>query len=282
MITLTCVVMAILAAPDLIVGELEQIGEGYSFTEGPLWFPGEGLIFTDVPADTIFHEDGTEFRKPSNRANGLFLDNDGRLIACESQLNRLTRTEKDGSITVLADGYEGKGLNSTNDVCVHSDGTIFFTDPGMKRKPAEDELKHNGVYSVNPETKEIRLLSTTARYPNGIGLSPDEKTLYVADTMSKVIRAYDLTADGSLENEREFCEAFTADGMTVDTDGNVWVAVKDGIAVHAPSGERIAHIKTPVMPTNCAFGGSDGKTLYITARKLVFKIRTNAQGKGKF
>ena len=277
---LSAVVFTCVAAADLLAGDLEQIGDGYEFTEGPVWVQGEGLLFSDVRAGIIYREDGTEFRNPSRRANGLFLDTEGRLLACESELKRLTRTEKDGSITVLADAFEGLTLSSTNDVCVRADGMIFFTDPGANRKSPETAVQHQGVYALNPETKEMKLLSDTAKYPNGIGVSPDGKTLYVADTMGKVVRAYDLAEDGSVTNERDFCEALTADGLTVDSQGNLWVTVKDGVSVHGPDGEQLTHIKTPMMPTNCAFGGEDGKTLYITARKLLLKIETNVKGQG--
>lgn len=279
---LATVTLTFFAATELIAGDLEQIGEGYTFTEGPVWVAGEGLLFSDVRTGIIHKVDGSVFRDPSHHANGLFLDNEGRLIACESELKRVTRTEADGSITVIADSYDGKTLNSTNDVCVRSDGMIYFTDPGRKKNGPDTTLKFNGVYSVDPKTKKIELLSDVAAYPNGIGLSPDEKTLYVADTMGKVCRAYDVAADGSVSNERDFCEALTADGLAVDSEGNVWVAVKDGVAAFDPTGKRVAHVKTPMMPTNCAFGGADGKTLYITARKLLFKIQTNVKGQGTF
>ncbi|MFP6584497.1 MAG: SMP-30/gluconolactonase/LRE family protein [Candidatus Hydrogenedentota bacterium] len=271
--------MMVLSASSLLDGEATLVSEGYKFSEGPVWIAGEGLVFSDVRGDTMYRGDGSEFRNPSNLANGLALDSEGRLIACESGLKRITRTESDGSIIVLADNFDGKGLNSTNDVVVRSDGGIYFTDPGATTKTV---LSTNGVYRIDPETGALSELSTTARYPNGIGFSPDEKTLYVADFMGGLIRQYDVAADGSVSGERVFCDVKNPDGFALDEQGNLWTADRNGVAVFNRSGEQVEAFELPAKPTNCCFGGEDGKTLFVTARSAVYSIRTKVKGLGRF
>jgi len=263
------------SAPSLLAGDVTLVSEGYMFSEGPVWIDGQGLVFSDVRGDTLYHADKSVYRKPSNNTNGLALDQQGRLIACESGLKRITRTEADGSITVLADNFNGKSLNSTNDVAVRSDGSIYFTDPGATKKT---ELSTNGVYRIDPKTGDLNELSTTARYPNGIGFSPDEKTLYVADFMGGVIRQYDVADDGSVSNERTFCKVANPDGFALDEHGNLWTADRNGIAVFDSDGKLLENFEVPMKPTNCSFGGEDGKTLFITARKGVFKVKTTVKG----
>jgi gluconolactonase len=286
----------VLSASDLISGSPMVVVSGYQFAEGPVWVAGEGLLFSDVRAGKTYRADGTVFRETSNLANGLAVDNEGRLIACESGLKRITRTEKDGAITVLADAYQGKALNSTNDVAVRSDGGIYFTDPGATSKTA---LSTNGVYRIDPKTLEVTELSTTARYPNGIGFSPDEKILYVADYMGGVIRQYDVADDGSVSNERVFCEVPNPDGFAVDERENLWTADRQGVSVYSREGQKLDSfmvtdmkrakttegkkknskaLEVPGKPTNCCFGGEDGKTLYITSRSCVFALQTNLRG----
>lgn len=264
------------AEGDVITGPVELVAEGLKFTEGPLWLPSGELIFSDVGADTIYREDKGVVRKPSGGANGLALDGQGRLVCCEGQNRRITRTEQDGSITVLAERYEGKRLNSTNDVAVRSDGAIYFTDPKSRRTGDDADLDFSGVYLISPDGV-LSLLDDTMDYPNGVALSPDEKTLYVSDTMKAHIRAFDVTEDG-VEKGRVFCEVRIPDGMAVDARGYVWSTSAGGIAVFDPEGTPVATFKIPIMPTNCAFGGADLKTLYVTARSRVFKVRCAAPG----
>ncbi len=266
-----------LAAPSLVAGDVTLVSEGYMFTEGPVWIADEGWVFSDVRGDTLYRPDKTIFRKPSNNTNGLALDGEGRLIACESGLKRITRTEKDGSITVLADNFGGKSLNSTNDVTVGPDGGIYFTDPGVTKKTA---LSTNGVYRIDPATGTVSELSTTARYPNGIGFSPDGKTMYVADYMGVVIRQFDVADDGSVSNERTFCKVSNPDGFAIDEQGNLWTSCREGICIFDKYGKLLETFEVPMKPTNCAFGGDDGKTLFITARKGVFQVKTNVKGLG--
>jgi gluconolactonase len=261
------------AGSNLVEGEVETVVEGFQFTEGPVWLPSGELIFSDIPADTIYRADKSVFRKPSGKSNGLTLDREGRLIACEHWNRRVTRTEKDGIITVLADRYDGKRFNSPNDAVVRSDGTIFFTDPpyGLEDRPAE--LTYSGVYAIRPGG-EVVFLAQDFKKPNGIGLSPDEKTLYVADTEGGHIRAFGVAEDGALSNGRVLGEIPNPDGMAVDRSGNVWCTGSDGVRVFSPEGNLLTTVKLPQGPANCTFGGEDGKTLFVTAQTAVYRVRT--------
>jgi gluconolactonase len=264
-------------AEGLTVGPVETVGLGFQFTEGPLWLPGTGLIFSDIPADTIYRGDKTVFRRPSGKSNGLTLDPQGRLIVCEHENRRVTRTEKDGAVTVLADRYSGKKLNSPNDVVVRSDGMIFFTDPPYGLEGREPELSHAGVYCIAPDGK-LTLLSTHFKYPNGLAFSPDEKSLYLGDSGAGFIHVFEVAKDGTLINMRLLGTVANPDGMKVDEQGNLWASVKDGIRVYRPDGALAATIPFPEQPANCAFGDEDGKTLYVTARHGVYKVRCAISG----
>ncbi len=276
-ILLVGVVLSLGAADRLVAGPVEEVGGDYMFTEGPLWIPGEGLVFSDIPADTIYRGDGSVFRKPSGNSNGLALDCEGRLIACEHGNRRVTRTEKDGSINVLADEYMGRRLNSPNDLVVRSDGMIFFTDPPYGIKAREAELPFCGVYAIVPPDNELKLLSVYFRRPNGVALSPDEKTLYVADSGDGFIQAFDVAEDGMLSNSRLFARA-RPDGMKVDVKGRLWTSDGKGVSVFSPEGEKLEFIEFSHAPSNCAFGGDDNKTLFVTARPSVFKVRVETAG----
>lgn len=269
------------AGGPLVSGEVALVSEGFQFTEGPVWLPDGTLIFSDIPADRIYREDKTVFREPSGQSNGLTLDRAGRLIAAEHQNRRISRTEPDGTVTVVADRYEGKRFNSPNDVVVRSDGTIFFTDPpygldGGLGGPNAD-LDFSGVFAVSPKG-EVRLLARDFIKPNGLAFSPDEKTLYIADTEGEHIRAFDVAADGTLSNGRVFCEIPHPDGMKVDAQGNVWSTAGDGVRAIGPAGILIETIKVPAVPSNCAFGDADYKTLFVTARQGVYKVRLTGTG----
>ncbi len=260
-------------------GRVEVVAEGYEFTEGPVWVPGTGLLFSDIPADTIYRYDGDTavFRRPSGKSNGLALDTSGRLLACEHGNRRLSRTEADGSVTTVAERYDGKRLNSPNDAVVRSDGTIFFTDPPYGLEGREAELPFSGVYAVSPEG-QLKLLVEDFLKPNGIGLSPDEETLYVADTEGNHIRAFDVREDGTVAGGRIFGELPWPDGLAVDEKGRVWCTAADGIHVFEADGTLRTTVAFPQAPANCAFGGEDGRTLYVTARTAVYRIRTRDAG----
>ena len=263
-------------AEELVSGEVELVAEGYKFTEGPLWLPSGTLIFSDTQADTIYRGDNSVYRSPSGSSNGLTLDRQGRLILCEQGPRRVTRIEADGTATVLADTFEGARFHGPNDVIVRSDGTVFFTDPSGRGEAAADAVEGSGVYALEPDGVLTRILSD-AVYPNGLALSPDEKTLYVADTMKAQVRAFDL--DGVvLGNGRELCKVNIPDGLKVDVAGNIWITTSSGVVIVDKAGEKLNTVKFPQWPANCAFGGPDSKTLYVTARTKVYKIRTTVAG----
>jgi sugar lactone lactonase YvrE len=268
-----------------IIGEnkLQKIAEGFQLTEGPVW-KDDYLLFSDIPADTIYkYQETTEtFLKPSGHSNGLTLDKQGRLLLCEHD-RRLTRLEEDGSKTVLAEHYEGKCLNSPNDLVVKADGSIYFTDPpyGLPNRTEGKELNFCGVYRLSDG--KLSLLDDGIPLPNGLAFSPDEKTLYVADSSSAQIYAYDVAITG-LENKRVFAKmgavdgTGAADGMKVDVDGNVFCTGPGGIHVIDSEGISIGLIVCPEIPANIAWGGDDYKTLYITARTGLYSLKVLTGG----
>ncbi len=267
-----------------IIGEnkVEKIADGFQFTEGPVWVPDGYLLFSDIPADTVYKYQGESeiYLKPSGHSNGLTLDKQGRLLLCEHD-RRLSRLEKDGSKTTLAEFYDGKRLNSPNDLVVKTDGSIYFTDPpyGLPNRTEGKELDFCGVYRLEPDGV-LTLLDDGVPLPNGLAFSPDEQTLYVADSSSAQVYAYDVRDRGMLENKRVFAKlgvvggTGAADGMKVDVDGNLFCTGPGGISVLDPDGVRIGIIECPEIPANVAWGGDDYKTLYITARTGVYRLKT--------
>lgn len=268
--------------------QMERIAAGFGFTEGPLWC-GDYLLFSDIPKNRIVRLDMysygpevTTFRSPSGNANGLTLDPSGRLVTCEGSARRMTRTELDGSITVLADRYKGKRINAPNDVVVRSDGSVYFTDPSFGETPKGKELTFNGVYQIAPDG-ELILLIDDCVMPNGLAFSPDESILYVNDTRERHIRAFDVNPDGTVSNGRVFIkmegeEPGSPDGMKVDKEGNVYCTGPGGIWVVSPDGKALGSIKVPEMASNFAWGDSDWKTLYITARPSIYRIKLAVPG----
>lgn len=270
--------------------KLEQIATGFGFTEGPIWC-GDYLLFSDIPRNRIVHlqihsygPEITTFRFPSGNSNGLTLDRSGRLIACEHSTRRVTCTELDGSIRVLADRYQERRLNSPNDVVVRSDGSIFFTDPpfGLRDFHQRKEVLSNGVYRIAPDG-DLMLLLNDFNMPNGLAFSPDETILYVDDTAQRHIRAFDVSLDGSISNGRVFIEmklpeAGVPDGMKVDLQGNVYCTGPGGIWIMEPGGKFLGRILMPELTANFAWGDSDSKTLYITAHNSIYRLRLAAQG----
>jgi gluconolactonase len=283
--------------------KLWKLAEGFKFTEGPVWTP-DGLLFSDPNANTIYKyaADGalTVFRRPSGYAgadvgeygqpgsNGLALDREGRLVVDQHGNRRIVRLEKDGTETVLADRFEGRRLNSPNDLVYRSDGTLFFTDPpfGLPKFAADKrrELDFSGVYSLY--RGKLRLLTKEFAGPNGIALSPDEKYLYVGnwDAKKKTVYRYEVRADGTLENGRLFFD-FTAfkggdaiDGVKTDVEGNVYVSAPGGLQILSKEGVHLGTIETPQHVHNMAWGDADGKTLYLAARTGLYKMRLNVAG----
>jgi sugar lactone lactonase YvrE len=268
--------------------KIEKVAGGFQFTEGPVWHKDGYLLFSDCHANGIMKWDPSTcaaslYRAVAGFSNGLTFDKIGRLIAVEYGMHRITRQEKDGSISELVSQYEGKRLNSTNDLAVKSDGSIYFTDPPYGVKPEDRELDFCAVYRFSPYGK-LTLLTRDMEAPNGLAFSPDEKVLYVADSSRRShIQAFDVRPDGTLANMRLFAtlkakDPGVPDGLKVDTQGNVWSTGPGGVWVFDKTGKHLGTIKTPEVPANCAWGDADGKALYITARTSVYRIKTNAVG----
>lgn len=259
-----------------------ELASGFRFTEGPVWHPDGYWLFSDIPANTIHRVtpdgDVDVFRADSGQANGLTLDRNGRLVACEHRTRRLTVTEADGTITVLAEFFHGRRFNSPNDCAVRSDGTVFFTDPtyGLRGRPPEVSCK--GVYSAARGEEEPVLLVDDFNMPNGIAFSPDETALYIADTAENHVRRFHVDSRGTLSDGQVFCEVRSPDGMKVDGAGRLFVTSREGVAVVAPAGNRVAVLELPQQPANCAFGGPEGRTLCITARSAVYTVRLVSPG----
>lgn len=321
-------ITVIRAAPELdeIIppdATAEKLAEGFSFTEGPVWIPqlppgrtyggggtGNYLLFSD-PNRNIIHrwdpQDGEttifrtssgysgtggpnigEYRQPGS--NGLALSPDGRLTICEHGNRRVTRLEPDGSITVLADNFEGRRLNSPNDLVYRSDGALFFTDPPFGLPQAHDdprkELPFSGVFCLHGGT--LRAVATDFRGPNGLALSPDEKFLYVGnwDEQRKVIIRYEVAPDGSLRSPTTLVDLTVSDpgdlcfdGLKTDAAGNLYAAAPGGLRVYSAHGKHLGTIELPELPANCSFGDADGRTLFITARTGLYRLRTRIPGR---
>ncbi|MCJ7501716.1 MAG: SMP-30/gluconolactonase/LRE family protein [Acidobacteriia bacterium] len=265
---------------------LEKVADGFQFTEGPVWNPAGFLLFSDIPANQIVKfvpgAAPTAFRTPSGNSNGLTYDRAGRLLACEHSNRRVTRQEADGSLTVLASSYDGKKLNSPNDIVVRSDGTIYFTDPPYGIREEQKELPFQGVYKISPEGK-LTLLAQDFDRPNGIALSPDEKTLYVEDSARLHVRAFAVAPDGSISHGRILAELKSArqgvpDGMKVDRKRNLYVTGPGGVWVFDKRGKHLGTILMAELPANCGWGDADYRTLYLTARTGLYRIRLKIPG----
>jgi gluconolactonase len=278
---------------------VERLATGCRWSEGPVWFgDGRFLLWSDIPNNRILkweEETGavSVFRKPSNYANGNTRDRQGRLITCEHDSRRVTRTEIDGSITVLADRYEGKRLNSPNDVVVKSDGTIWFTDPPFgilhyyEGHRDDIELATN-VYRLDPATSRLTIVIGEIDRPNGLCFSPDESRLYVVVSSSpRQIRCYDVVDDGArLANGRPFIDPGpdgTPDGFRCDVHGNLWAGWGmapdlDGVRIFNPHGEPIGHISLPERCANLCFGGLHRNRLFMAASQSLYALYVNTQG----
>jgi gluconolactonase len=257
----------------------EEIASGLGFTEGPVWHPDGYLLFSDIPNSRIhrWRDNALDvFREPSGESNGLTLDPEMRLVACEHGGRRVSRGLGNGA-EPLATHYEGKRLSSPNDVVVRSDGRIFFTDPPYGITEEQRELPFNGVFTISPGG-DLTLLETDFDRPNGLAFSPDERTLYIADTARHHVRAFDVAQDGALSAGRMFAETREQgrpDGMKVDVEGRLYVCATT-LQVFAPDGRPLGVIDCPQMPANCAWG-PDG-TLLITARTSVYRTTLATTG----
>ena len=267
--------------------EAQRVATGFVFTEGPLWHPEGFYYFVDVRSSVLYRM--TPGRAPevvrdkTGGGNGTTFDLQGRLILCEGENRRVTRTASDGRIEVLMDRYEGKRLNRPNDVVCKSDGSIYFTDPGLRVPLAERELPHAGVYRVAPDGTTN--LVADFEYPNGLAFSPDERFLYVANTRwAQYIHVLELDNSGTMVRRRIFADMSSdekegvPDGMKVDVEGRVYCTGPGGTWVFAPDGTRLGVIRTPEVPANLAFGGPDLRTLFFTARTSVYTLRVKTPG----
>jgi gluconolactonase len=275
--------------------EIEQVASGFAFTEGPIWVPGgEYLLFSDVRADRRYRWDeaggARVVAEPMHIGNGMTLDTEGRLIVCETVTQAVVRMDASGTGAgreVLASQFEGKTLNSPNDVVVASDGSIYFSDPwtaeqlGLVREP---QLEVQGVYRLAPDGQLELVVDDFAR-PNGLCFSPDESILYVDDTTRHHIRAFDVAPDGSLTNDRLLAvdvheEGIRGgvDGIKCDERGNVWVKGPHGIWIYGADGEHLGMLLIPERAANLHWGGPDWNWLFVTASTSVYRVRTNVTG----
>ena len=291
--------------------QIEILAGGFDWAEGPVWIPADKrLFFSDVPRNIIYQwKDGMReaavYLTPSGYTgtvprggepgtNGLTLDKEGRIVACAHGDRAIVRLEKDGKRTVLADKFEGKRFNSPNDLCYDKSGNLYFTDPiyGLEKRENDPkrEMDYCGVFRLAPDGK-VTLLTKELSRPNGVALSPDQKTIYVAvsDSQSPIVWAFDLVPEGTVSNPRKLFDASPLvaknlkgmpDGLKVDTQGNLWTTGPGGVLILSPEGKHLGTLLTGEATANCAFGGDDNQTLYVTADMYVARIKTNVKGAG--
>lgn len=278
---------------------LELLHTGCRWAEGPAWFPaGRYLVWSDIPNDRMLRYDeatGTVgvFRSPAGYSNGNTVDRQGRLVTCEHGNRRVTRTEHDGTITVLADRYEGKRLNSPNDVVVRSDGMIYFTDPAYgidsdyEGHKAPSEIGACHVYRIDPRSGAVTIAADDFVRPNGLAFSPDERTLYIADTGAthvadgpRHIRRFAVAENGTLSGGEVFatCTAGLFDGFRLDEEGRIWTSAGDGVHCYHPDGTLIGKVRVPEVVANVVFGGPKRNRLYICATTSLYAVLTCVNG----
>jgi gluconolactonase len=273
---------------------VQRLHTGDRKTEGPVYFAaGRYLVWSDIPNDRLMRWDETTgsvgvFRQPSGNANGNTIDREGRLISCEQGNRRVTRTEHDGSVTVLADAYDGKRLNSPNDVVVRADGSIWFTDPSYgifsdyEGNQAEGEIGACYVFRIDPRTGAVQVVADDFCRPNGLAFSLDEQQLYIADTRQEPshIRVFDVLSDGTLSGGKIFAECTVGrfDGIRLDNAGRIWAAAWDGVHCFDPDGTLIGKLLMPESVANLAFGGPKNNDLFICAGASVYTLRVTVTG----
>ena len=278
-----------------IPGSMEKVGEGYNFTEGPVW-DGARVIFSDISGDTVYVMSPGETPRvlytPSSRANGHTFDRNGAMLNAEHGSGEVTRWTPEGGRTTVVAAYQGKHLNSPNDVVVRSDGLILFTDPPYGLNSAYNgvqraaEVGFNGVFAFDEASGRMVLIDDALERPNGIALSPDEATLYVSDSASNKVWAYTLAADGSASGKRLLADLaiegkpFPVDGLRVDSEGRVFATCPAGVCVIAPDGTRVATLELPIRASNVGWAGPGLSDLYITSGSEVWKVSTRARGIG--
>jgi len=279
---------------SLLLGNcrLEKLHTGTRWAEGPCYFADTGvLIWSDIPNNRMLrYVEGLGvdvFRQPSHCSNGNTRDRQGRLVTCEHETRRVTRTEYDGSITVLAERYQGKRLNSPNDVVVKSDGSIWFTDPpygilsDYEGNKSASELDGNYVYRLDPASNALDIVASDFDRPNGLAFSPDEKQLFIVDSgRPRHMRVFDVVDSRRLSGGRIFaeCDAGSFDGFRFDAEGHVWTSTKAGVSCYAPEGELLGKIRIPEAVSNLTFGGPKKNRLFITATTSLYSLFVNARG----
>lgn len=273
---------------------LEEVGTGFTFTEGPIWHPTDHyLLFSDMPGNVRRKytpgEGVVEVMNPSNKCNGMTYEADLNLLVCEHETSSLVRERADGTRETIASHYQGKELNSPNDVCVRSDGSIYFSDPWYGRMPVfglerDRDLGWQGVFRIPPGGGDLELVVDRDLYeqPNGLCFSPNESLMYINDTPNALIDVYDVNVDGSLSNGRRFAENIGSgvieegipDGMKCDERGNIWVTGPGGVWVFDASGEHLGHVEVPQNVGNLTWGGADWHTLFMPSSTSLYTIRT--------
>jgi gluconolactonase len=282
---------------------VERLHAGSQWAEGPAWFAaGRYLVWSDIPADRMLRYDETDgsasvFRSPCGNANGNTVDRQGRLLTCEHSGRRVSRTEHDGTIVTIADRWNGRRLNSPNDVVVRSDGSIWFTDPAYgiesdyEGDRAESEIGACHVYRVDPQSGQVDAVITDMVRPNGLAFSLDERQLYVVDTgrthgpaNPAHMRVFDISVDGKVGASRVFadCTAGLFDGFRLDGDGRIWTSAGDGIHCYEPDGTLIGKLRLPETAANCVFGGAKRNVLYICATTSLYAVRLMVNGARTF
>ena len=278
---------------------VERLFTGCRWAEGPAWFAaGRYVVWSDIPNDRMLRYDECDgsvsvFRQPCGNTNGNTVDRQGRLVSCEHSGRRVSRTEHDGSITTLADRWQGKRLNSPNDVVVRSDGSIWFTDPAYgidsdyEGDKAESEIGACHVYRIDPASGAVEAVITDMVRPNGLAFSLDEKQLYVVDTgrthgadNPAHMRVFDVDADGKVSGGRVFadCTAGLFDGFRLDDAGRIWTSAADGIHCYDPDGTLIGKVLVPEVTANCVFGGAKRNVLYICGTTSLYAVRLMVNG----
>jgi gluconolactonase len=286
-----------------VTARIEKLYEGCRWAEGPAYFPAQrSLVWSDIPNDRMLRFDEATgetgvFRAPAGYSNGNTVDREGRLVSCEHGNRRVTRTEHDGSITVLAERFEGKRFNSPNDVVVRSDGSIWFTDPSYgidsdyEGHKAESEIGACHVYRVDPASGAIRIAADDFVRPNGLAFSPDERLLYIADTGvshmkdgPKHIRVFRVADDGKLSGGEVFatCTDAVFDGFRLDTEGRIWSSAGDGVHCLEPDGTLIGKVLVPERVANVVFGGPKRNRLFICATTALYAVLVAVNGAKTF
>ncbi len=282
---------------------VEKLYEGCRWAEGPAYFPAHrSLVWSDIPNDRMLRWDETTgsvgvFRSPAGYSNGNTVDRQGRLLTCEHGNRRVTRTEHDGSLTVIADRFEGKRLNSPNDVVVRSDGSIWFTDPAYgidsnyEGHQAESEIGACHVYRVDPDGGSLRVVADDFERPNGLAFSPDERRLYVVDSGvthrrdgPRHIRAFDAAEDGTLSGGEVFavCTAGFFDGFRLDETGRLWAGAADGVHCYTPAGDLIGKVRVPERVANLVFGGPKRNRMFMCATTSLYAVLLPVNGARTF